>query len=205
MAILAYARVSSTGQSLENQLEQLRKEKVEKVFKEKVSGSKWERPELMKLLDFMRNGDSVIVTKLDRIARNTKHLLELASNFEEKNVRFIVLNMGLDTATPQGKLIITVMGAIAEFELELLKERQAEGIARAKVAGKYKGRVPTARKKAPIVFQMLKEGVKNKREIAKELNIHEKTVYRLISYAKNNQFGLTPDMLKSISRGNYEI
>lgn len=133
MAIIGYARVSTTGQSLEQQLTALAG--CEKVFNEKVSGSKTDRPQLQAMLEFVRSGDVLKVTKLDRLARNTRHLLEITDQLHAKGVTLQIQNLGIDTATPTGKLMLTMIGAIATFEREIMLERQAEGIALAKAKG----------------------------------------------------------------------
>ena len=97
------------------------------------------------MLEFVREGDTVQVTKLDRLARNTRHLLEISEYLQKKGVALSILNIGINTVTPTGKLMLTMIGAIATFEREMILERQAEGIALAKLKGKYKGRKPTAR------------------------------------------------------------
>lgn len=134
MATIGYARVSTTGQSLDAQLTAL--SGCDKVFKEKVSGAKDDRPQLNLMLEFVREGDSVVVTKLDRLARNTRHLLEIAEYLSGKQVTLKIQNLGIDTGTPTGKLMLTMVGAIATFERELMLERQAEGIAIAKQSKK---------------------------------------------------------------------
>lgn len=175
MAIIGYARVSTTGQSLTAQLEAL--STCDKIFQEKISGSKTDRPELVAALDYMREGDSFIVTKLDRLARNTSHLLEIVDKLNAKGVTLKILNIGIDTGTPTGKLMLTMIGAIATFEREMMLERQAEGIAQAKAKGLYKGRKPLARQKINDLMQLIAEGV-SKRDAAKELGISESSVYR---------------------------
>ncbi|SAF28795.1 recombinase family protein [Enterobacter roggenkampii] len=131
MATVGYARVSTTGQSLDTQLEAL--SGCEKIFREKISGAKDDRPELQAMLEFVREGDVVQVTKLDRLARNTRHLLEVSEYLQGKGVALNILNIGINTATPTGKLMLTMIGAIATFEREMMLERQAEGIALGKV------------------------------------------------------------------------
>jgi DNA invertase Pin-like site-specific DNA recombinase len=177
MAIIGYARVSTTGQSLTAQLEAL--STCDKIFQEKISGSKTDRPELVAALDYMREGDSFIVTKLDRLARNTSHLLEIVDKLNAKGVTLTILNIGIDTGTPTGKLMLTMIGAIATFEREMMLERQAEGIAQAKAKGLYKGRKPTAMAKSDELKALLDAGM-SKREAASELGISESSVYRMI-------------------------
>jgi DNA invertase Pin-like site-specific DNA recombinase len=177
--IVGYARVSTTGQHLETQIEQLEQSQCEKIFKEKVSGAKKERPELESMLDFVREGDSVVCCKLDRIARSTKHLLEIVERLEEKGVAFKVLNINLDTSTPTGKLMLTMLGGIAQFEREMMLERQAEGIARAKKEGRFKGRPSVIKDKAEQIKDMVSQGIP-KAQIARELEIGEASVYRAL-------------------------
>lgn len=183
MAILGYARVSTMDQNLTAQLDQLQAAGCDRVFKEKISGVKRDRPELAALLDFIRQGDVVVVCKLDRIARSTSHLLEIVDMFNRKGVAFKVLNINLDTTTATGKLMLTMLAAIGEFEREMMLERQREGIQVAKAEGRYKGRKPTAREKAGEVLRLLGEGV-SKAEVARRLSIGVASVYRVAGKAK---------------------
>lgn len=177
MANVGYARVSTVGQSLESQLEALRA--CDKVFQEKESGAKAKRPQLITMLDYVRDGDTVTVTKLCRLARNTKHLLEIVEYLEQKGVSLVVLNLGIDTKSPTGRLMLTMIGAVASFERQLLLERQAEGIAIAKSKGKYKGRKPIPNSKVEMVLKMSAKGVR-KSDIASDLGLSVSSVYRLI-------------------------
>lgn len=177
MATVGYARVSTTGQSLDTQLEAL--SGCEKIFREKISGAKDDRPELQAMLEFVREGDVVQVTKLDRLARNPRHLLEVSEYLQGKGVALNILNIGINTATPTGKLMLTMIGAIATFEREMMLERQAEGIALAKLKGKYKGRKPTARSKAKEVIVLVENGT-SKAEISHLLKIGITSIYRII-------------------------
>ncbi|MEZ8233029.1 recombinase family protein [Vibrio splendidus] len=177
MANIGYARVSTSGQSLEAQLDALNI--CDKVFKEKESGANAERLQLSTMLDYVRDGDTVTVTKLCRLARNTKHLLEVVDYLEHKGVSLVVLNLGIDTKSPTGRLMLTMIGAVASFERQLLLERQAEGIAIAKVKGKYKGRKPSARYKLPEVQALLEQGL-SKQEISRRLCISVSSIYRIL-------------------------
>jgi len=183
MAIIGYARVSTKDQNLDTQLTQLQHAGVGKIFQEKASGVKEDRPELISMLDYVREGDTVVVCKLDRIARSTKHLLSIVETLEKKGVAFKVLNINLDTSTPTGKLMLTMLGAIATFEREMMLERQMEGIREAKRKGKYIGRKPTARAKSDQIFSLLEEG-KTKQKIADELGIGIASVYRIIKESR---------------------
>ena len=178
MALIGYARVSTEDQHLEMQLAQLREAGTERIYQEKISGVRTDRPELMALLDYVRDGDIVICCKLDRIARSTRHLLEVVEVLEKKGVAFRVLNINLDTSTPTGKLMLSMLAAIGQFEREMMLERQREGITLAKKAGAYKGRKPTARAKSELVLSLLDQG-KTKEAVAKEIGIGIASVYRI--------------------------
>ena len=183
MAIVGYARVSTEMQRLDVQLGQLKAAGCEKIYQETISGSKVNRPQLSALIDYVREGDTVICCKLDRIARSTKHLLEVVAQLQSQNISFKVLNINLDTTTPTGKLMLTMLGAIAEFERDLMLERQREGIEKAKLAGKYKGRKPTALAQAKQIVELAGRG-KRKTEIAAALNVGLSSVYRVLAAAK---------------------
>ena len=181
MAIVGYARVSTRGQSLEAQLKALNEAGVEDdhLFKEKLSGAKTDRPELEAMLKHARKGDTVVVTKLDRIARSTKHLLQIADELDNKSVTFKVLNIQLDTSTPTGKLMLTMLGAVAQFEREIMLERQREGFEIAKAKGRIKGRPSTAQDKAEDVVRLTSTGM-TKQAVADDLGIGVASVYRIL-------------------------
>ena len=181
--LIGYARVSSTDQKLEVQLEQLQKLGVDRVYQEKASGADSERVELAAMLDYVRQGDTVVACKLDRIARSTQHLLSIVDRLTAKGVALKVLNIDLDTATPTGKLMLTMLGAIATFEREMMLERQADGIAKAKEAGKYLGRKPTAKAKSTEVVGLVAQGL-TKEAVAAQLGIGVASVYRILKEAK---------------------
>jgi DNA invertase Pin-like site-specific DNA recombinase len=128
------------------------------------------REELERAIDFAREGDVLVVTKLDRLARSVTHLGELMGRLEEKGIALRILGMGVDTGTPTGRLMVNLLGSIAQFEREVMLERQREGIAKAKAEGKYRGRKPTARAMAAQVMQMRRDGV-TKEAIAAKLGI----------------------------------
>ncbi len=160
------------------QLKQLSGADCEKVFREQVS-SVGHRDQLDAALDFVREGDTLVVTKLDRLARSTAHLLQIAEALTARGANLKVLDLDLDTSTATGKLLFTMI-AIGEFERELMLERQREGIAKTKADGKYKGRKPTARAKADQVLSLKDEGV-GATEIAKRLEIGRASVYRILA------------------------
>lgn len=177
-AIIGYARTSTTEQiaGFEAQLDALNREGCTKVFQEQVS-SVGDRPQLRACLDYLRDGDTLIVTKLDRLARNTQHLLEMVETLTSKGVTLRILNLNIDTSTATGKLMLTMLGGIAEFEREMMLERQREGIAKAKAEGKYKGRKPVAMRQAQAIRQLASEGM-TKAVIAQRLGVSERSIYR---------------------------
>ncbi|WP_170342780.1 recombinase family protein [Ruegeria arenilitoris] len=179
--LIGYARTSTLEQkaSLEAQRESLRAVGCERVYEEQVS-SVAPREALRAAMVFCREGDTLVVTKLDRLARSVKHLGEIVEDLESRRVDLRVLNLGLDTSNATGKLMLNVLGSVAQFEREMMLERQREGIAKAKALGKYKGRKPTAKAKAREVKRLLAEG-KGKREISRCLGISERSVYRIVA------------------------
>ncbi|NFO56375.1 recombinase family protein [Clostridium botulinum] len=137
---IAYVRVSTVEQNEGRQLEGLKKYDIDKWFTEKVSAKDTNRPKLKELLDYAREGDIVFVWDFSRLARSTKDLLDLVEQFKTKGIHLRSIKENLDTSTPTGKLMLTMIGAINEFERTNMLERQREGIALAKAEGKYKGR-----------------------------------------------------------------
>ncbi|YCA42817.1 recombinase family protein [Bacillus sp. JZ8] len=140
MTLIGYARVSTVGQSLENQIDLLKAHDCTRIFEEKQSGSKSNREALQKALEYMREGDKLIVTKIDRLARSVKDLHNIASQLEDRGIGLVFLKEQIDFSTPSGKLMFTMLGAIGEFERDLINERTAEGRERAKRQGKHMGR-----------------------------------------------------------------
>lgn len=136
-------------------------------------------PELDRMLDYVREGDTLVVTKPDRLARSTADLLAIAKQLETERVTLRILSMNVDTATPTDKLMLTILGCIAAFERDLMLERQREGIAKAKAEGKYKGRAPTARAKGDEVKRLKAEGL-TADAIAEKLGIGRASVFRIL-------------------------
>lgn len=137
---VAYVRVSTVEQNEARQIEALQKHNIEKWYTEKVSGKDTNRPKLQEMLDFVRDGDTVYIHDFSRLARSTKDLLQIVETLEKKHVHLVSNKENIDTSTPAGKLMLTMIAAIAEFERMNMLERQREGIAIAKREGKYKGR-----------------------------------------------------------------
>jgi DNA invertase Pin-like site-specific DNA recombinase len=183
---IGYARTSTRDQvaGFEAQLAELKQVGCEKLFQEQVSAvSLGKRGELELALDYVRDGDTLVVTKIDRLARSLPHLLQIIERLEKKGVALRILSMQIDTGSPNGKLMLSIMGAIAEFERALMLERQLDGIAAAKQAGKYKGRQPTAKRMAAKVLELDAQKL-TRQEIAKQAGIGVASVYRILSEAK---------------------
>lgn len=183
---IGYARTSTVDQiaGFETQLKELKTAGCKKIFQEQVS-SVGVRTQLQLAIDFSREGDLLIVTKLDRLARSVSELMTIIQTLEQKNVGVQILNLGMDTKTPTGRLMLTVLGGIAQFEREMMLERQREGVAKAKAAGKYKGRKPIPVNKQIEVFRLIKNGL-SKASVARQMKIGEATVYRILKKKKEN-------------------
>ena len=179
--LIGYARTSTLEQlaGLEAQKKELQAIGCEKIWSEQTS-SVSKREKLAEAMTFCREGDVFVVTKLDRLARSVRHLGEIIEALEAQGVGLRVLSLGLDTTTATGKLMLNVLGSVAQFEREMMLERQKEGIAKAKAEGKYKGRKPTAQQKSEQVLALIAEG-QSKRDVARELSISERSVHRICS------------------------
>jgi len=179
--IVGYARTSTVGQvaGFEAQLKELRAAGCEKVFHEQVS-SVAVRAQLQAALEFVREGDVLVVAKFDRLARSVAELMSIINALDRKRAGLRILNLGMDTRTPTGKLMLTVLGGVAQFEREMMLERQLEGIAKAQAAGKYRGRKPIQTDRRVEVLRLAAAGMAKAR-IAQELKIGEATVYRILA------------------------
>lgn len=177
---IGYARTSTVEQvaGLEAQLRDLDKAGAEKLFHERVS-SVAKRDQLEAALDFAREGDALVVTKLDRLARSIPDLVKIMERLQAKRVTLEILQLNLDTSTPTGKLMVNMLGSIAQFERELMLERQKEGIAKAKGEGKYKGRAPTAKAKSAEVLALREQG-KTIAQVVEATGISRTSVVRII-------------------------
>lgn len=179
---IGYARVSTEGQSLDNQVDRLTHSDCKKLFTEKYSGANSDRKQLQAALDFVREGDALVVTKLDRLARSAVDLGQIARKLESKGVDLVVLDQQIDTTTPTGKLMFTLIGAFAEFERDLIRERCQEGITKAKDRGVKFGRRPKLTAKQ--IQQLKAEFEANeigRGELAEKYGISRPSLYRLVS------------------------
>lgn len=184
--LIGYARTSTLEQKagLEAQLRDLKDAGcTDKIFKEQVS-SVDHREQLEQALDYIRDNDTLVVTRLDRLARSVRDLCSITETLKNKNAHLKILNMNLDTSTATGELMLNLLASIAQFERELMLERQREGIAKAKAEGKYKGRAPTARNKSDDVMKLLKDGI-GASEIARQLEISRSSVYRIVGDSRS--------------------
>jgi DNA invertase Pin-like site-specific DNA recombinase len=182
MSTIGYARVSSYGQSLDVQLEKLKA--CDRVFKEKQSARSTDKREQLALcLDYVRDGDTLVITKLDRLARSTRDLLNILNSLEKKQVKLTVLDQQIDTSTPSGRLLVTMLGSIAEFENDLRKDRQMDGIAHARNSGVKFGRKKSlSDEQVQEMRQKRSEGLKIK-DLMTHYALSKASVYRALSEA----------------------
>ena len=177
---VGYARTSTIDQQAgyEAQIADLKAAGCQEIFSEQIS-SLQKREVLERALQFVRKGDTLVVTKLDRLARSIPDLVRIMARLEEREASLRILDMNIDTSAPTGKLLLNLVGAISQFEREIMLERQRIGVAKAKVDGKYKGRQPTARSKSDDVMKAYREG-SNPSQIVKSFGISRASVYRII-------------------------
>lgn len=181
---LGYARVSTQDQNLNLQLDALKIAGCDKVYQEKVSGAAAERPELRKLLEMIREGDTLVIWKLDRLGRSLAHLIGLVTDLEQRHVGLLSLNDPVDTTTAQGRLIFRIFASLAEFEREVIRERTLAGLAsarrRGQLLGRPKGLSKAAEQKARIAESLYKEEKYSVEQIARELTISKTTLYKYL-------------------------
>ncbi len=186
--LVGYARTSTLDQKagLEGQHRDLKADGCEKIFTEQVSSVDVRaREQLEEALSYLRAGDHLVVTKLDRLARSMAHLMDVRQRLDEGGAFLKIIGLNLDTSEPTGKLMLNLLGSVAEFEREIMLERQREGIAKAKAAGKYKGRKPTARARSGEVLGFHKSGM-GASEIARTVGISRASVYRILGAEGGN-------------------
>ncbi len=177
-----YARVSTEEQRLDRQMDSLEKAGCERIFLERASGAKAGRPELEKLLSALRDGDEVVVAKLDRISRSTRHLIELAERFDEMGVDFISLNDSIDTTTPMGRFFFRVMASIAELERDMIVERTRDGLSAARARGHSGGRPEAPADAVYKARRMYESGKFSVSEITGATGISKSTLYRNLAH-----------------------
>jgi DNA invertase Pin-like site-specific DNA recombinase len=182
--LIGYARTSTTDQiaGLEAQERDLLAQGCERLWREQTSAL-GPRTALEEAIAFARSGDSLVVTKICRLARSVANLVAIIDRLEKKGVSLRILSMGIDTATPTGRLMLNLLASISQFEREVMLERQREGVAKAKGLGKYKGRKPTARAKSDQILELDRQGL-SREGIAGQLGIGVASVYRVLKSAR---------------------
>lgn len=180
MTSIGYARVSTVGQSLDVQRDKLEKYGCSKIYQEKKSGTTADRPQLKAILDYVREGDRLVITKLDRLARSTFHLTQIAEGLKNKGVELVVTDQNIDTSTPTGKLLFNMLASIAEFETQIRSERQLEGVQKAKANGVRFGAKPKLTdEQIEEMRQKRADGVLIK-NLMHEYRLSKASVYRLL-------------------------
>lgn len=177
---IGYIRISTTDQNTARQEVLMQELGVDQVFIDRMSGKNTDRPELKRMMTFVREGDAVIVESISRFARNTRDLLELVEQLTKKGVEFVSKKEAIDTTTPSGKFMLTIFGAVAELEREYILQRQREGIAIAKANGVYKGRKPIEHPDFGRITELWKRGEITAVEAMRRLDMKPSTFYRKV-------------------------
>ncbi len=184
---VGYARVSTQDQDPEMQVDALRKAGCEKIFVEKASGAKRDRPELMAATGYVRKGDTIVVWKLDRLARSLKQLIETVEGLEEREIGFKSLTETIDTTTPGGRLVFTIFAGLAEFERSIIRERTLAGLEAARSRGRVGGRPRSVTDEDIAVAKaLLKDPEITVRKVAERIGCSEATLYRYLPSARAN-------------------
>lgn len=176
--IFGYARVSTQDQNLDMQIDALKKYGAEQIFEEKMTGTKKDRPQLEEMIKFLRSGDKVVVYKLDRISRSTKHMIELADMFSELGVDFVSISDQIDTSTAMGKFFFRTIASIAELERDIIVERTKAGLVAARARGRKGGRPQTDDAKLKLAIKMYDSKNYSIKEISDATGVSKTTLYR---------------------------
>ena len=185
MSMIGYARVSSIGQKLDVQLEKLQAQGCEKIYQEKESAiSTTKRPQLVACLDYVREGDSLVITKLDRLARSTLDLCNIAKRLEDKKVTLQVIDQNIDTSSSTGRLMFNMLATIAQFETEIRAERQMDGIKKAKANGVMFGRVKTLTPEQVTELKSKRQSGILIKYLMAEYKLSKKSIYNYLELAK---------------------
>jgi DNA invertase Pin-like site-specific DNA recombinase len=182
--IIGYARVSTSDQNLNMQIDALEKYGCERIYQEKITGTKIDRPQLADLMMILRPGDKMVIYKLDRISRSTKHLIELSEFFDKKGVEFVSIQDLIDTATPMGRFFFRILASIAELERDIISERTKAGLSSARARGRNGGRPKVSQKKIDLALKMYYSKQYSIREIVNASGISQATLYRCIHPTK---------------------
>lgn len=186
MAKIGYARVSTKEQNLDSQIDVLKAYGCERIFSEKVSGRKYKRTELDNCLDYMREGDTLVITKLDRLGRTTKQLIELSLYLDNENINLQIIDMDISTKDAMGKMFFTMMSAFAELEANLLSERTKKGLDSARARGRVGGRPAISDQKKEMIKSLYNSKNYSGEEITKMVGVSRSTIYKVINESKNS-------------------
>lgn len=186
--IVGYARVSTQDQNLQLQIDALQNAGCFEIFEERITGTKKDRPALNEMLKMLRAGDRVVVYKLDRISRSTKHLIELVELFEEKGVEFVSVQDNIDTSTALGRFFFRIMASIAELERDIISERTKAGLSAARARGRNGGRPTADKKKVQLAFKMYESKDYSISQIVQAAGISQATLYRKLNEKRDTTF-----------------
>jgi DNA invertase Pin-like site-specific DNA recombinase len=178
--IIGYARVSTIDQNLNMQLDALVKYGCERIYEEKMTGSKKDRPKLAEMMTILRPGDKVVIYKLDRISRSTKHLIDLSEYFNNRGVEFVSIEDSIDTSTPMGRFFFRILASIAELERDIISERTKAGLSSARERGRKGGRPKISKNKIDLAIKMYNSRQYSIKEIIRASGISQATLYRYI-------------------------
>ena len=183
--LIGYARVSTNEQDTATQVAALKSAGCERIFREKASGGRWDRPELHRLLDQLRKGDVLVVWKLDRLSRSLRDVLTIMEQIAEAKAGFRSLSEAIDTTSPAGRMMMQMLGAFAEFERAMLRERTKAGLKSARRQGRIGGRRPKLRSQQQAeIIKMVSRGRRTAADAARLFNVHPATVSRLLAHAR---------------------
>ena len=180
MSIIGYARVSTKDQNLNLQIDALEKYGVDRIYSEKLSGTKFDRPELIEMLKYVREGDTVVVWKLDRIGRSMKDLINIVSEFQNRGINFVSLKENIDTSNATGKLIFNIFASLAEFERDIISERTRAGLESAKMRGRLGGRPKKEYENVKLALKMHDSKLYSIDEIIKATGLSRASLYRYL-------------------------
>jgi DNA invertase Pin-like site-specific DNA recombinase len=181
--LVGYARVSTDDQDCTIQIATLKRLGCKKIYADKVTGRRRDRNQLVACLDYLREGDVLAITRVDRLGRSLADLIKIADELRQRDVSLYIVQQNIDTATPMGQMFYAMLGVFAEFEYHLRRERQVEGIARAKAAGRYKGRKPLAAARIAEIRRMRAEGLRPA-DIARRLKVGRTSVYKYLDVTR---------------------
>ncbi|NDI33156.1 recombinase family protein [Chengkuizengella sediminis] len=176
--VYGYSRVSSRDQNLETQIDQLKARRCDLIIQEKMTGATFKRPELEKLLKQTQSDDTIVVTRVDRLGRNTQQLLQLVEDLQTRNIHLYIIELGIEATHRNGKLFLTILSALAENERALLTEKRNAGLENAKRKGIKLGRKAKSKAKVDLAIQLWKKGEKTIKEIEESTGVGKSILYR---------------------------